>query len=68
MSYSGGGNLSSVKRFIILVSRGVFFFDNARRKNEVKSRPHTLVALVLESGLRPFLLEDSYLSQVPLLP
>ena len=38
MSYSGGRNFRS---FVILLFRGVFFFDNGRKKkNEVKSRPH----------------------------
>ena len=42
MSYSGGSNF---RIFVILLFRGVFFFANGRKKNEVKSRPH--------SGSRP---------------
>ena len=64
MSYSGGSNFRS---FVILLFRGVFFFDNGRKK-KMKSNLVLMVALVLESGLYPVLLEDSYRSQVPLSP
>ena len=68
MSYSGGSNLSNVKSFVILVSRGVFFFDNARKKNEVKSCPHSRSRPRIWVTASPFRRQSFDLSQVPLSP